>query len=265
MCLLRRIPAIRTYGLLSPVAHQPRRKVGLFCVPNYIGTFVMSVGNSALTLNSSNKKTGPIAVSTNGWSTCPADCGMADECYAYKGYHTRIHGDKVERGERGVPFEEFAIKLSRLPEWMLYRGQVGGDLWHFGGKVSRYHVLKVADSVSHLRHAWTYTHHKPDRHNAPTIREAIKRGFTINISTDGVKNKVLRKEGLDDAARYFKRGLPTVCAVPADTKRTFEHKGVRFVQCPEQVNKDVQCATCNRGNPLCSQADRSFVVTFNLH
>ena len=59
-------------------------------------------------------------------------------------------------------------------------------------------MLKVTDSVSHLRNAWTYTHHKPDRHNAPTIREAIKRGFTINISTDGVKNKVL--EGLDDAA-----------------------------------------------------------------
>ena len=227
----------------------------------------MSVGNSALTLNSSNKKTGPIAVSTNGWSTCPVDCAMLKKCYARKGYHTRIHGDKVESGERGDSFEEFAIKLSRLPEWMLYRGQVGGDLWHFLGKISRYHVLKVADSVSHLRNAWTYTHHKPDRHNAPTIREAIKRGFTINISTDGVEMEEgrLRKEGLDDAARYFKRGLPTVCAVPADSKPTFVHKGVTFVQCPEQRSDKIQCATCNNGNPFCSQADRSFVVTFNLH
>ena len=97
------------------------------------------------------------------------------------------------KGERGDSFK-FAIKLSRLPEWMLYRGQVGGDLWHFLGKISRYHVLKVANSVSHLRNAWTYTHHKPDRYNTPTIREAIKRGFTINISTDGVKNKVLRRK-----------------------------------------------------------------------
>ena len=179
--------------------------------------------------------------------------------------YTRIHGDKVERGERGDSFEEFAISSVAYPTWMLYRGQVGGDLWHFGGKVSRYHVLKVADSVSHLRNAWTYTHHKPDRHNAPTIREAIKRGFTINISTDGVKNKVLRKEGLDDAVRYFKRGLPTVCAVPADSKPTFVHKGVTFVQCPEQRSDKIQCATCNNGNPFCSQADRNFVVTFNLH
>ena len=227
----------------------------------------MSVGNSALTLNSSNKKTGPIAVSTNGWSTCPADCAMLKRCYARKGYHTRIHGDMVERGERGDSFEEFAIKLSRLPEWMLYRGQVGGDLWHFLGKISRYHVLKVADSVSHLWNAWTYTHHKPDRHNAPTIREAIKRGFTINISTDGVEMEEgrLRKEGLDDAVRYFKRGLPTVCAVPADSKPTFVHKGVTFVQCPEQRSDKIQCATCNNGNPFCSQADRNFVVTFNLH
>ena len=225
----------------------------------------MSVGNSALTRNSGNRKTGNIAVSTNGWSTCPPDCGMADECYAIKGIYTRDHGDKVESGERGVPFEEFADQLSLLPPWMPYRGQVGGDLWHFGGKVSRYHVLKVADSVSHLSNAWTYTHHKPDRHNAPTIREAIKRGFTINISTDGVKNKVLRKEGLDDAVRYFKRGLPTVCAVPADSKPTFVHKGVTFVQCPEQRSDKIQCATCNNGNPFCSQADRNFVVTFNLH
>ena len=84
-------------------------------MPNYIGTFVMSVGNSALTRNSGNRKTGPIAVSTNGWSTCPADCGMADECYAKKVIYTRDHADKVESGQRGAPFEEFADQLSLLP------------------------------------------------------------------------------------------------------------------------------------------------------
>ena len=74
---------------------------------------------------------------------------------------------------------------------------------------------------------------------------------------------MLRKEGLDDAVRYFKRGLPTVCAVPADSKPTFVHKGVTFVQCPEQRSDKIQCATCNNRNPFCSQADRNFVVTFN--
>ena len=234
-------------------------------MPTHNSVFKMFVGNSALTLNSSNRKTGPIAVSTNGWSTCPPDCAMLKECYAHKGYHTRIHGDKIERGERGVPFDAFVKQLSKLPAWMLYRGQVGGDLWHDKGKIESKLLFKVADAVAHLRNKWTYTHHKPNKANSPAIWGALKRGFVVNISTDGVADKKLRTEGLDDAVRYFKRGLPTVCAVPADSKRAFKHKGVKFVQCPEQLDPSIQCATCNFGNPLCSQADRDFVITFNLH
>ena len=50
---------------------------------------------AALTIASSNKKTGAIAVSTTSRDNCADDCPLKgdDGCYAESGYYTRLHWD----------------------------------------------------------------------------------------------------------------------------------------------------------------------------
>jgi hypothetical protein len=65
--------------------------------------------NTALTLKSSNDKTGPIPVSTTSRVSCPATCPLAGDggCYADAGYYTRMHWDAVTAGTRGLPVARF--------------------------------------------------------------------------------------------------------------------------------------------------------------
>jgi hypothetical protein len=92
--------------------------------------------------------------------------------------------------------------------------------------------------------------------NLAAIRSALRRGFVVNLST----------ESRSEAARFTRRGYPTVCVVPEDAPAHFEHDGIRFRQCPATFDgSPTQCATCGGGTPLCARADRTFVVTFPVH
>jgi hypothetical protein len=215
----------------------------------------MSIGFSALTTISKNKKTGPIAVSSSSWSTCPPECGMKDECYAMKGYHTRLHGDAITRQDRGVPPEQFIKQVAALRPGTMFRHDVGGDLWHLRGQVDHTLLRNLTKAVQHLSHAWTYTHHKPNGFNHAALRHATANGFTVNIST----------ENLDDAVKYYKRGYPVTCVVNQMPER-FTHKGVTFVRCQNQCDGgQTQCIGCGNGEPMCAKADRSYVIAFEKH
>jgi hypothetical protein len=214
--------------------------------------------NSALTTKSSNVKTGPIAVSTTSRASCSPTCPLAGDggCYAEAGYYTRMYWDAVTAGTRGLPPLEFIDAVSKLIPLSLFRHDVAGDLWHEGGAIRADLLRKLADATTHLKAAWTYTHHLRTSGNLAAIRSAIRRGFTVNLSTE------VRSE----AARFAKRGLPVVCVVPEGTPAKFEHDGVTFRQCPATFDgSPTQCASCGGGIPLCARANRSFVVTFPVH
>jgi len=218
------------------------------------------VTNSALTLKSSNDKTGPITVSTSARPSCPPTCPLAGDggCYAEAGYYTRLHWDAVTAGTRGLPVLEFIAAVAKLKPGSKFRHNVAGDLWHEGGAIRADLVRKLADAIraANLKAAWTYTHHLRTRSNLAAIRSAIRRSFTVNLSTE------VRSE----AARFAKRGLPVVCVVPEGSPAKFEHDGVTFRQCPATFEgSPTQCASCGGGTPLCARADRSFVVTFPVH
>lgn len=69
-----------------------------------------------ITLKSTNKKTGPIAVVTSSHDTCPDTCPFKrNGCYA-DGGPLRIHWDKVSDGTRGISFRELLSKLRELGE-----------------------------------------------------------------------------------------------------------------------------------------------------
>ena len=214
--------------------------------------------NTALTLKSSNDKTGAITVSTTARTSCPPTCPLAGEngCYAEAGYYTRLHWDAVTAGTRGLPILEFIAAVAKLKPGSKFRHNVAGDLWHEGGAIRADLLRKLADATTHLKAAWTYTHHLRTSANVAAIRSAIRRGFTVNLSTE------VRSE----AARFAKRGLPVVCIVPEGTPAKFEQDGVTFRQCPATFDgSPTQCASCGGGTPLCARANRSFVVTFPVH
>ena len=80
-----------------------------------------------LTLVLSNRKTGPIPVSTSSSDTCPDSCALMNgSCYA-RGGPLRLQWAKVDR--EGVSFEAF-LKLveDKLPPRQLWRYGQAGDL-----------------------------------------------------------------------------------------------------------------------------------------
>lgn len=172
-----------------------------------------------------------------------------------KGYHTKLHGDKITREERGVPPEQFIKQVAALPPATLFRHNVGGDLWHNRGTIDRQLLKLLVQATRHLRAAWTYTHHKPNSLNQSIIRQASTGGFTVNLST----------ENLDQAADLKRRGYPVTCIVK-DMPVMFTHQGVTFLRCPHQIpGSTTQCSNCGDGIPLCSVAHRDFVVAFEEH
>jgi hypothetical protein len=214
--------------------------------------------NSALTRYSSNDKTGRIAVSTTARPSCSPTCPLAGDggCYAEAGYYTRLHWDAITAGLRGVTALDFIDAVAKLKPGSKFRHNVAGDLWHEAGVIRGDLLRKLADATAHLQSAWTYTHHLRSAANLAAIRSAIRRGFTVNLSTE------VRSE----AARLFKRGLPVVCVVPEGSPAKFEHNGVSFRQCPATFEgSPTQCASCGGGTPLCARADRKFVITFPTH
>lgn len=218
----------------------------------------MKIENTALTIDSSNPKTGKMAVSTTARSSCAPDCPMAAACYAEAGYYTRTHWNKVSSGERGLSFADFIAALEKLKPAKSFRHNVAGDLWHSFGDIDQPKLWRLADVVSRLRAAWTYTHHKMSARNLLAVRGAIVKGFTVNISC----------EDTTVAADYVKRGLPAVVVVPEDYKGTTVVDGVRIVQCPAtRDGSAVQCVNCGgaNGKPLCAIADRGFVIAFPAH
>jgi hypothetical protein len=213
--------------------------------------------NTALTLRSSNDKTGPIAVSTTARPSCAPTCALAGDggCYAEAGYYTRMHWDAVTAGTRGLPVADFIAAVGKLKPGSRFRHNVAGDLWHEAGVIRGDLLRKLADAAAHLT-GWSYTHHLRTAANLAAIRSAIRRGFTVNLSTE-VKS---------EAAKLAKRGLPVVCVVPGDAPAKFEHQGVTFRQCPATFEgSPTQCASCGGGIPLCARADRDFVITFPVH
>jgi hypothetical protein len=221
---------------------------------------------SALTVPSSNSKTGAIAVSTTSRDSCADGCPLKgdDGCYAEAGYYTRMHWDHVTSGKRGVPPLEFIMQVSKLPANEMFRHDIAGDLWkHPENSKQIYfpYLEKLAKASSHLYAAWTYTHHTLDGIDGARNKQAIfdveQYNFIINIST----------ESLDVAARLQKEGFMVTVVQPEGGPTAFRHNDVSFVQCPATLpNSTITCQTCGgrKGKPLCATI-RKVVVVFPAH
>jgi hypothetical protein len=209
--------------------------------------------NVALTLISSNRKTGPIPTTTSSRETCPTTCPFYDKgCYA-KGGPQNIHWKAVTEGQRGVSFQEFFSQIRKLRRGQLWRHNVAGDLPHTFGDIDGQTVAGLADA-NRGRKGYTYTHHTLNSHNLQVIKEANAKGFTINASTEDVE--------VADAV-MTEHNIPAVAVVKSDKIDRFykTSSGRKVITCPATIHENVSCATCG----LCQKADRDFIIAFPAH
>ena len=216
--------------------------------------------NFHLTAISSNKKTGPIPVSTISNESCPDVCPLKKSgCYADNG-PLALHWAEVSKGNRGDPFPVFITKIKDLPKQQLWRHGQAGDLPGYGNLVDNEKLTKLIEANKNKR-GFTYTH-KPvigDDEvavaNRAAIMDANRQGFTINLSGNN--------PGHADELVDTKCG-PVVTLVPENTELTSQTPaGRKIIICPAQREDlpGMNCAKCQ----LCAKVNRSVIVGFLPH
>ena len=211
------------------------------------------MNNYALTLISSNSKTGAIPVTVSSRKTCPPSCPLLKNgCYA-DGYYTQLHWDKVTNGERGVGWNDFINSIKSLPKKILWRHNVSGDLVG-DNNIINVQALKDLVQANKNKSGFTYTHYPMDNdNNIQAVKMANNNGFTVNLSANNLKQADDYK-ALDVA--------PVVVVVAEDCDKVgYTEKGNKIVICPAQTSDKVTCSSCG----LCQNSKRDYIIGFRVH
>lgn len=121
------------------------------------------------------------------------------------------------------------------------------------GLIDPHYMGAVYDAVPPEGEAWTYSHFA-----AHLLPRPAPGKTTINFSADT----------MDQAVDAVALGVPATVAAPAGTVWPYVHRGITFLQCPEQTSpadSGFTCASCGHGRPLCARGDRAFVIVFVAH
>ena len=204
-----------------------------------------------LTLVSSNKKTGPIPVSTSASATCPDACPFKSSgCYAKVG-PLSLHWSKVSAGLRGLQWTEFLSAVRSFSAGQLWRHNQAGDLPGDGDKIDGVALAQLA-KANDGRRGFTHTHKPVNRTNLRAIRSANRAGFVINLSANSIQH----------ADTLSKLGLPVAAVVPQNSPDRFTTPaGNKVVVCPAQRVSGISCDTCR----LCAKGNRTFIIGFRPH
>lgn len=219
---------------------------------------------------SSNRKTGPIPVSSTAAQSCPQACPMrtdnAGGCYASSG-NTAIHWRALSEGKAStaLDLESFARAIRALPVGQLWRANEAGDLMpDDAGRIDAGALAAVVQANAQAKaHGFTYTHHpimgqdEHAAHNRQSVQWANAHGFTINAST----NSPAHADAVADAA-------PEVPVVTLMTEEAWQGKataktpaGRMIVRCPAEYMQGMDCARCG----LCQVSTRRGIVGFTAH
>jgi hypothetical protein len=209
---------------------------------------------AALTIKSTNVKTGPIPVSTTTSDTCAEDCPFREgACYA-RGGPLRIFWDAVTRKEKGKPWPAFCADVAALPAGTFWRHNQAGDLPGDGVLID-HDALKMLVKANRGKRGFTYTHYPMAfEWNIEAIERANRNGFTINMSANNLEHA--------DALRDFSTA-PIVVVLPRDypDHGGFTPKGQRVVVCPATTTRNLTCDKCR----LCASRIRKTIIGFRSH
>jgi hypothetical protein len=171
-------------------------------------------------------------------------------CYAASG-PISIWWAKLDAGTWGMSWKAFLKQIKTLPRGTFWRHAQAGDLPGRGNAIDRKRLRELTAANSG-KFGFAYTHKPLSKSNLAAIREAVKHGFAVNLSSNGPSM----------ADRLFDSGFPTATVVPLGTpKVSFTPKGRRIIICPSQRSPDITCAQCR----LCARAKRSFIIGFLPH
>ena len=206
----------------------------------------------AWTERSGNRKLGPIPSAMSSPSTCPPTCGMFGKgCYAEFGFLSS-HWSKVPT--KGLPWADFCWRVADLPRGQLWRYATAGDLPGTAGGLNR-QLLERLVQVNELAGArgFTFTHKPVYKHTTQAaIRDANRRGFTINLSADSLQQA-------DDLASL---GIAPVAVVVGryHPQRSTTPQGRPVVVCPAETH-GLTCKRCG----MCAVPTRKAIVAFRAH
>lgn len=207
------------------------------------------------TERSQNMKTGAIPVTTSPSTTCPKTCPFRDGgCYAQNG-PMNILWKNLDKGEKGVSWDEFCAKVADLSANKLWRHNQAGDLPGDGVLIAWEQLEKLVDA-NRGRRGFTYTHYDATiAHNAKSIATANANGFTINLSANNPTHAdELKRLALGPVVTVLPREYPDAGGVTPN--------GHKIVVCPATVGKNgLTCAECQ----LCARADRPSIIGFKAH
>ncbi len=216
---------------------------------------------------SSNKKTGPIPVSTTSRETCSPSCPLKDGggCYAESGGLSWMWNGLSAAGEnaafksgratlQSTDWDGLVRNVDALPDGQLWRHNQAGDLPHANGTICNADVEALTAANSGKR-GFTYTHHNVDLPaNATVVQNANAGGFTVNLSANNLAHA-------DELAA--KAIGPVVVVLPASVQGNVKLEtpdGRKVVVCPATYRDDVNCKSCG----LC-QKQRDTIVGFPAH
>lgn len=208
------------------------------------------------TLDSLNRKTGRIPVTTSPESTCPESCSLKKNgCYAES-------GPMLWRWQQNsLSFEEMISLIFCLPKGKLWRHNQAGDLPGLNEKIDCSQTKRLVEA-NEGKLGWTYTHKPVDPsqsgsswldHNLQIIQYMNDHGFTVNLSADGFSQ-------LDQLMQY---GLPCVTILPSwiQEEQIFSPGGHKICLCKACINPLFRCVECQ----WCQKRDRSFAIGFPAH
>jgi len=110
----------------------------------------------------------------------------------------------------------------------------------------------LLDAVPPKGVSFTYTHF----HWNQWFRNHWEGKTVVNYSTEYLENANI-------AAEY----VPTVVVVPETFwhgRKTAAPHGKTIVRCPAEY-RDISCAQCGNGDPLCARRDRNYIIGFTAH
>lgn len=207
------------------------------------------------TKRSSNRKVGPIPVTTSPKKTCPDTCPLKDKgCYATGG-PLGIWWNRISRNKAGITFEALLSGVRSLSPGQMWRHNQAGDLG-CNGEAIDYKELYSLIVANHRKRGYTYTHHRvvghddTARHNRNIIKLANEAGFTVNLSADSP----------EEADTFKEMGIAPVTVVLKYEMKTTP-AGNKILICPVQTGKVKDCATCQ----LCAVPARRSIVGFLAH
>jgi len=219
------------------------------------------------TLQSSNKKTGPMPVSTSDRKTCPTACPFYDAgCYAaygplggmWKGLSAAGPDSTFKNGNGNVltfGWQAFLKMVHKLDANAIWRHNQAGDLPGDDNTIDATALGELVKANKGKR-GFTYTHKPMDNAaNAAAVAKANANGFTINLSADN----------MSEADELAALNIGPVVVVLSDSisgnSKLHTPSGHRVVVCPATYRDDVTCKSCG----LCQIATRKTIVGFPAH